>query len=92
MLRIVQEIDDFSAGARFPSRAGSFRTDLASPALEFVKAVCKHAFVLSDSAVELAREMEENTDETIRARYAKRRAAVATARAAPGLDARNPVE
>ena len=41
MLRIVQEIDDFSAGARFPSRAGSFRTDLASPALEFVKAVCR---------------------------------------------------
>lgn len=41
MLRVVQDIDDFSAAARFPSRAGSFRADLVSPALEFVKAVCR---------------------------------------------------
>jgi len=59
--------------------------------LEFVNAVCKHAFVLSDSAVELAREMEENTDETIRARYAELRAKVATERAATGVDAWSPM-
>jgi hypothetical protein len=59
--------------------------------MEFIKAVCKHAFVLSDNPVDLAREMEENTDETIRARYAELRAAVATERAATGLDAWDPM-
>ena len=41
MLRAVQEINDFSGKARFPNRAGSFRTDLKNPALEVVKAVCR---------------------------------------------------
>ena len=42
MLRAVQEISDYSsndAASRFPNRAGSFRTDLKNPALEFIKAV-----------------------------------------------------
>ena len=44
MLRAVQEISDYSsndAASRFPNRAGSFRTDLKNPALEFIKAVCR---------------------------------------------------
>lgn len=38
-----------------------------------IKLVCKAAFVLSDNPVSLALEMEQNTEETVKARYRKLR-------------------